>query len=185
MFVEQPLAWPGSANTSRDFFLKFLPLDYNNHDNLYSIMKNNNNVASTAKEMITDTINNLPTEATKTKDDVWWPEWLPDIIFDCLRLLLVVFTIWILVYFVCTPPARKLQEIQENYLSMEARIKELIKVDISSRRHIWCSIRGALGMQYLHKEQNWCVYFFHIQNTINNLLAVVDPYWYIAYLESS
>ena len=56
-------------------------------------MKNNNNVASTAKEMITDTINNLPTEATKTKDDVWWPEWLPDIIFDCFRLLLVVFTI--------------------------------------------------------------------------------------------
>ena len=82
-------------------FLKSLPLDHNNQNYLYSMVKTNNKVASTAKEKITDTINNILTEATKTKDYVWWPEWLPDIIFDFLRLLLVTFAICTIVYFVC------------------------------------------------------------------------------------
>ena len=78
-------------------FLKFLPLDYNNHNYLYKMVMTNKKVVNKATEMLTNSINTFTTEIsvqnmTKTKNE--WPySW------QFMTLVLVLLIIIYIIYF--------------------------------------------------------------------------------------
>ena len=80
-------------------FLKVLPLDYNNHNYLYSMVMTKKKIANTAREMITETITTDVNVENITKTEGKWAG------FMALFMLIsfIILTIYTLLHCYCVP----------------------------------------------------------------------------------